>query len=118
MMAQHQPSQNSRSGEWVGNAPRHWNVCPLNFRYEVALGKMLDDKQITGEHPGPYVRNVDVQWGSINSIDLPVMDFPGEDAERYSLRVGDLLVCEGGEVGRAAVWMGQLEPCFYQKASA
>src|SRR5580704_7985287 len=61
-------------------------------------------------------RNVDVQWGTINIVDLPVMDFRGEDLKRYALRVGDLLVCEGGEVGRAAVWKGELETCFYQKA--
>jgi type I restriction enzyme S subunit len=77
---------------------------------------MLDEKQITGEHLAPYLRNVDVQWGKINVEDLPEMDFKGEDVSRYSLRSGDLLVCEGGESGRAAVWRGELAECFYQKA--
>ena len=44
------------------------------------------------------------------------MDFRDEDLGRFSLRTGDLLVCEGGEVGRAAIWKGEIEPCFYQKA--
>ena len=101
---------------WLDEVPGHWAVCALNFRYEVDLGKMLDEKRITGEHLGPYLRNADVQWGTINIVDLPVMDFRGEDLKRYALRVGDLLVCEGGEVGRAAVWKGELETCFYQKA--
>jgi type I restriction enzyme S subunit len=77
---------------------------------------MLDEKRVTGKHLAPYLRNSDVQWGHINTENLPSMDFSGEDLKRYSLRAGDLLVCEGGEVGRAAVWSGKLEGCFYQKA--
>jgi type I restriction enzyme S subunit len=102
--------------EWIGKLPRHWSICALNYRYEVALGKMLDEKRISGRHLFPYLRNVDVQWGRVNIDDLPVMDFEGADLVRYALRPGDLLVCEGGEVGRAAVWEGQLKNCFYQKA--
>jgi type I restriction enzyme S subunit len=102
--------------KWLGDIPAHWTVCALKHRYEVALGKMLDEKRITGAHLGPYLRNSDVQWGRINTFDLPEMDFSGDDLDRYSLRTGDLLVCEGGEVGRAAVWRGELETCFYQKA--
>ena len=102
--------------EWLGEVPEHWTVCALNYRYEVALGKMLDEKRITGNHLAPYLRNVDVQWGKINTTDLPQMDFSGADLERYSLRSGDLVVCEGGEVGRAAVWNAELKECFYQKA--
>ena len=102
--------------EWLGDVPKDWTVCALSYRYEVQLGKMLDEKRITGEHLGPYLRNVDVQWGSVNVVDLPQMDFRDVDLVRFSLVPGDLLVCEGGEVGRAAIWKGEIEPCFYQKA--
>jgi type I restriction enzyme S subunit len=77
---------------------------------------MLDAKRFTGERPGRYLRNVDVQWDHVNVEDLPEMDFDLDERERFRLRVGDLLVCEGGEVGRTAVWRGELEECFYQKA--
>src|SRR5438105_13364209 len=40
------------------------------------------------------------------------MDFSEDEETRYRLRGGDLLVCEGGEVGRAAVWDGELEACY------
>ncbi|WP_197940685.1 restriction endonuclease subunit S [Sphingomonas sp. HMP6] len=102
--------------DWLGAVPAHWDVCALNYRFEIDLGKMLDEKRITGDHLGPYLRNTDVQWGRVNIEDLPVMDFSGADLTRYALLKGDLLVCEGGEIGRAAVWEGQLSPCFYQKA--
>lgn len=102
--------------EWLGDVPEHWAVCALNYRYEVLLGKMLDEKRITGKHLAPYLRNVDVQWGKINVDDLPEMDFKGDDLVRYSLKKSDLLVCEGGDVGRSAIWDDQLEECYYQKA--
>lgn len=85
-------------------------------RYSVQLGKMLDEKRIVGTHLSPYLRNVDVQWEAVNTDDLPLMDFAEEDRERYALREGDLLVCEGGEVGRTAIWNGELADCFFQKA--
>ena len=102
--------------EWLGEVPEHWEVAALNYRFEVLLGKMLDEKRITGNHLAPYLRNVDVQWDRINVDELPQMDFEGDDIERYALRAGDLLVCEGGEVGRAAIWTGALDECYYQKA--
>ena len=91
-------------------------MAPVYARYEVALGKMLDAKRVSGESPGRYLRNVDVQWDAVNTEDLPVMDFASSERERYRLRPGDLLVCEGGEVGRTATWNGEIEDCFYQKA--
>ena len=102
--------------EWLGEIPSHWDLAPVNARYEVALGKMLDAKRAAGNSPGKYLRNVDVQWDAVKVDNLPEMDFPPFERERYSLRFGDLLVCEGGEVGRTAIWRGELEECFYQKA--
>jgi len=102
--------------EWLGEIPAHWQVAPVYTRYEVALGKMLDSKRVTGEFPGRYLRNIDVQWDAVNVDGLPEMDFALWERDRYLLQVGDLLVCEGGEIGRTAIWEGQLKECFYQKA--
>lgn len=102
--------------EWLGEVPEHWSVSAVGHRYEVRLGKMLDEKRVTGEHLGVYLRNTDVQWESINVDELPEMDFDPSERDRYSLLEGDLLVCEGGEVGRSAIWQSQLALCFYQKA--
>ena len=102
--------------EWLGEVPEHWEVPALSYRYRVELGKMLDAKQIAGTHLCPYVRNADVQWGRINIVDLNMMDFEPEERARFVLRRGDLLVCEGGEVGRCAVWDAPIAECYYQKA--
>jgi type I restriction enzyme S subunit len=102
--------------EWLGDVPAHWVVAPLSSRFEVKLGKMLDARQITGQFLVPYLRNTDVRWDSFEVSDLPRMDFDAEDKKRFGLRPGDLIVCEGGEVGRAAVWQGEVGECCYQKA--
>jgi type I restriction enzyme S subunit len=101
--------------EWLGEVPVNWVVAKLSFRYEVLLGKMLDDKKITGNFLGSYLRNTDVQWDSINTEELPQMDFHPNEWDRYSVKKFDLIVCEGGEIGRCAIWENE-ESCFYQKA--
>lgn len=101
--------------EWLGRVPEHWAVAKLAYRYEVLLGKMLDESKITGNYLGKYLRNTDVQWGRVNSENLPEMDFRPHEIERYSVQQGDLLVCEGGEIGRCAIWESE-DTCFYQKA--
>lgn len=102
--------------EWMGEIPEHWAVCKLSFRYSVELGKMLDEKRITSTSLMPYLRNQDVQWDAVNTEVLPEMDIYPNELSRYTVRAGDLLVCEGGDVGRAAIWRGESDVIGYQKA--
>jgi type I restriction enzyme S subunit len=101
---------------WLGDIPEHWEVISLRMRYSVELGKMLDTKRITGRHSVPYLRNRDVQWDQVLTNELPLMDIPPSEIARYTVRRGDLLVCEGGQVGRSAFWGEQLPVCGFQKA--
>ena len=102
--------------EWLGEVPEHWKIPPLYARYKVELGKMLDAKRITGDYLLHYLRNVDVQWDRVLVDNLPQMDFRPDEYSRFTLRDDDLLVCEGGEAGRTAIWKGELKCCGYQKA--
>ena len=103
--------------DWLGSIPAHWTLAALGYRYEVQLGRMLNAERADGENLRPYLRVFDVQWGEINTDELPLMDFPPDAQERYRLCTGDLLVNEGGSyVGRSAIWRGELEECYYQKA--
>jgi type I restriction enzyme S subunit len=101
---------------WLGAVPSHWFVASLRFRYHQCLGKMVDAKRQTGKCLVPYLRNVDVQWDRINTRDLPQIDIAAEERGRYTVKVGDLLVCEGRHLGRAAFWRGELAECGFQKA--
>lgn len=101
---------------WLGRIPAHWATPPLYVRYSVELGKMLNENKITGSNLIPYLRNVDVQWDHIDFDDLPEMDILPSEYQRYTISEGDLLVCEGGEVGRATV-VGRVSSVIgFQKA--
>jgi type I restriction enzyme S subunit len=103
--------------EWLGDVPEHWAVPPVFTRYQAVLGKMLDEKKLTGNHPIPYLRNADVNWDHINVDQLPIFDIKPDERERFSLRRGDILICEGGAgVGQTAIWNGELAECSFQKA--
>ena len=93
-----------------------WRQVRLSDVCEIQLGKMLSPKAKTGIRYRNYLRNTNVQWGRFDLGDVAEMDFDEDEEQKFALRSGDLLVCEGGEPGRAAVWQGQINPCFYQKA--
>jgi type I restriction enzyme S subunit len=61
------------------------------------------------------LRNLNVRWFEFDMSDVLEMRFEDQEAERYQARKGDLIVCEGGYPGRAAIWQ-QEEPIFLQKA--
>ena len=87
---------------------------PLGTVSESRLGKMLDKKKNIGTYR-QYLRNQNVRWFSIDESDLLEMRFEDKELEKYSLKAGDLVICEGGEPGRCAVWDKDESIC-YQKA--
>ena len=91
-------------------------LAPVYALFRVQLGKMLNPAAQEGDLLFPYLRNTDVQWDRINVDDLPLMNFSAVERKKFELVAGDVLVCEGGEVGRAAIWNQQIENCYYQKA--
>lgn len=81
---------------------------------ESRLGKMLDKEKNTGK-PRRYLRNINVRWFGFDLDNLLEMRIEESELDKYSLRKGDLVICEGGEPGRCAVWEND-DVIFYQKA--
>ena len=100
----------------LGTIPADWEVVSMGEVYEVQLGKMLSPKAKQGANPKPYLTNRNVRWGGFDLADLPTMDFDEREIKKFQLRQGDLMVCEGGDTGRAAVWEEPIVDCYYQKA--
>jgi type I restriction enzyme, S subunit len=96
--------------------PAGWRLVRLGDVCDVQLGKMLSPTSRTGKRSRHYLRNANVQWNRFDLSDIAEMDFSEVEEKKFILEYGDLLVCEGGEPGRAAVWEEQIKPCFYQKA--
>lgn len=95
---------------------REWRSVRLTDVVEIQLGKMLSPASRTGRRPVPYLRNANVQWDRLELSDIAEMDYDEDEEAKFRLLPGDVLVCEGGEPGRAAVWRGEIERCCYQKA--
>jgi type I restriction enzyme, S subunit len=95
--------------------PDAWCVSTVGTEFEIQLGKMLDAAKNTGVLKS-YIGNRAVQWGRFDLAQLSEIRMTPTDLHRYRLRTNDLLVCEGGEVGRAAIWNDPIAECYYQKA--
>jgi type I restriction enzyme S subunit len=94
----------------------HWKYITLGDIAEIKLGKMLDKQKNKAGHLLPYLNNISVRWNEVNTTDLPQMYFDDTELDRFGLMAGDVVVCEGGEPGRAAVWDGRLPNVKFQKA--
>ncbi|HET9048747.1 MAG TPA: restriction endonuclease subunit S [Chiayiivirga sp.] len=92
-----------------------WPMVRLGDYVDSNLGKMLDAQKNKGV-PRPYLGNSNVRWGSFDINDLALMKFEEGEEARYGIRDGDLIVCEGGEPGRCAVWREQVPDMKIQKA--
>lgn len=86
--------------------PDGWTIAPLGEIADTQLGKMLNRSNQVGDATVPYLRNVNVQWGRIDMGDVKEMDIYPDEVAKFMAEPGDLLVCEGGESGRAAIWNG------------
>lgn len=92
-----------------------WEKVKLGDVTDSCLGKMLDQHKNKGDYQ-PYLANINVRWGEFDLEDLPLMKFEESEQERYGLKCGDLVICEGGEPGRCAIWKEQIPNMKIQKA--
>jgi type I restriction enzyme S subunit len=100
----------------IGEIPEHWEMVRVGEVFEIKLGKMLSKAARRGISPHPYLRNANVQWGYVDLSDVSEMDFTPDEMAVFRLKRDDILVCEGGEIGRTAIWEEQIQECYYQKA--
>lgn len=92
-----------------------WFVRPLSDVADFALGKMLDHAKNKGDLL-PYLANINVRWGEFDLSELREMRFESNEIGRFALKYGDIVLCEGGEPGRCALWKDQQSGMMFQKA--
>ena len=109
------PTQAVKFEENFADLPNGWGVMKLdNLATEYVLGKMLDKNKNKGKDR-PYLGNINVRWGKFEFSETKTMKIEDDETERYLVKYGDLIICEGGEPGRCAVWKHDKE-MFIQKA--
>ena len=103
--------------EWLGEVPKHWEVSLLKRRYQVTLGKMLKSNQTSSNETEEfYLRAANIHWRGVDTTDVKRMWFTPEEKNKLKLCKGDLLVSEGGDVGRSALWNDEIEGCYIQNS--
>ncbi len=96
--------------------PPGWKWSTIGEAADTQLGKTLSPAARSGINPQPYLRNMNVRWHRLDLADIKEMDFTERELIKYELRPGDLLVCEGGEVGRCALWLRGRGQMYFQNA--
>lgn len=93
----------------------NWTKKPLIEVADFILGKMLDKAKNKGSLM-PYLANFNVQWGRFDLSHLNEMRFTEDELKKFSIKFGDILMCEGGEAGRCAYWKESNSSILFQKA--
>ncbi len=103
--------------EWLGEIPEHWEVKRLKYIANIVLGKMLCNEDKGNYKLKPYLKSKNIQWlnTDINSVDE--MWFSEKEMLEYRLKKGDLILSEGGEVGKTCIWNNELAECYIQNSA-
>jgi type I restriction enzyme S subunit len=99
----------------IGPLPTHWQVVRLEEIFDVKQGKQLSSKESKeNKILKPFLRTSNVLWNKIILSQISYMYFSEQEFEELKLKKGDILVCEGGDVGRTAIWNDEIKECSYQ----
>lgn len=103
--------------EWIGEIPEHWEVRKLKYVSNVVLGKMICNEDRGNYHLKPYLKSKNIQWLKLNLDSVDEMWFSEKEMSQYKLAKGDIVVSEGGEVGKATLWNNELPECYIQNSA-
>ena len=91
--------------------PDSWVWCRLGFLFNHNTGKALNASNKEGSML-PYITTSNLYWGQFDLSSVRQMYFKDSEIEKCSVSNGDLLVCEGGDIGRAAIWPYDTPMCI------
>lgn len=94
--------------------PSDWQEQRVDSVFDLQQGKQVSRKNRVGNNQRHFLRTKNVYWGNLLLVELDAMNFTIAEEEKLKLNNGDLLVCEGGDIGRTAIWEEQLDNCYYQ----
>ena len=83
--------------------PSSWLWTRIGIVFNHCTGKALNSSNNNGT-PMEYITTSNLYWNKFELKDLRTMFFTSEELEKCTVTKGDLLVCEGGDIGRAAIW--------------
>ncbi|EMC2307626.1 restriction endonuclease subunit S [Campylobacter upsaliensis] len=102
--------------EYLGLIPHHWEVKKLKYVGKVVLGKMLCNEHQKGYSHCYYLKSKNLQWLNVEVSQIEKMWFSEYEKSLYRIKKDDLLVSEGGEVGKTCIWNNELAECYIQNS--
>lgn len=98
--------------------PSGWASVRVDAAGAVRLGRQRSPDKHTGQHATKYLRAANIKPGGLDLTDILEMDFTPAEKVVLGLQVGDILLTEASgsssQVGRAALWSGEIAECCYQ----
>ena len=119
MSSRYKPYSEYKSSNigWLDNIPAHWDGGVIKRGYNVCLGKMLRTSPSTdADTEEPYLRAANLDWFGVRVFDIKKMWVSPDEKIKLRLSAGDLLISEGGDVGRCSIWANELPECYIQNA--
>lgn len=111
------PTYRDSGVDWLGEIPEHWGVVPLKYKANIILGKMLCTQEYSGYSYKKYLKSKNIQWLQVDVSSIEKMYFSKSELLKYRVKKGDLIVSEGGEVGKTCYWNDELPECYIQNSA-
>ena len=103
--------------EWIGEIPKGWEISRVSYFFDIQLGKMLQPAQDTEDETlEEYLCSINVSNDEITQSDLKTMWFSPNEKQTFSIKLGDLIVVEGGDVAASAIVKTPVENLYFQNA--
>lgn len=102
---------------WLAQIPAHWSVVRVKDIANIVLGKMVQNEQKnTEEVLKPYLKSRNIQWSGIDLSSVDEMWFKPNEIQSYSLLDDDIVVSEGGDVGKCVMWREEFGEMYFQNS--
>jgi type I restriction enzyme S subunit len=98
----------------IGLVPDDWDYGRIDDYFTIQQGKSVSKANRIGDNQKPFLRTSNLLWGKVKLEDIDFLHFSKEEELKFKLQYNDLLVCEGGDIGRTAIWKNEMDDIYYQ----
>jgi type I restriction enzyme S subunit len=102
--------------EWISRIPKHWEIKRIKDIGLVVLGKMLDSTGSDDKFYRYYLKSKNIGWLNVDTSNVEQMYFSSAEMKYCRIKRNDLLLSEGGEVGKTSIWKEEIDECYIQNS--
>lgn len=110
------PEMKDSGIEWIREIPTSWTRDSIKYHYQITLGKMVNTTVTDETKLSNYLCAANVKWPGVNTDVNKKMFFSEPEKSQYLLKLGDILIMEGGTAGTTCIYRGEFSPCYIQNS--